>query len=243
MCVALFTNHPKQGDVASFNQALCGLYAAGLGSRRRTRRRTETATGATAAGRSRASRDRAVRRAGLGERRPDWRSEFRARLASDGASTARAPGRRPVVVTGAGLGLPGAERVFDDENVARILDGEQFIDVIPAPDPRGDARQAHHAAGEDARTATRRSRRSTTRPTSSSWPARAGAFDLEEEFGVAAERVPALDRDDQLAIGAGLDALRDAGIPLVHALQDDHHGHAAARPVGAARRRCATTPA
>ena len=29
--LALFTNHPKNGDVASFNQALCGLYAAGLG--------------------------------------------------------------------------------------------------------------------------------------------------------------------------------------------------------------------
>ena len=30
--VALFTNHPKQGDVVSFNQALSGLYAAGLGT-------------------------------------------------------------------------------------------------------------------------------------------------------------------------------------------------------------------
>ena len=29
--VALFSNHPKQGDVMAFNQALCGLYAAGLG--------------------------------------------------------------------------------------------------------------------------------------------------------------------------------------------------------------------
>ena len=29
--VSLFTNHPKTGDIASFNQALCGLYAAGLG--------------------------------------------------------------------------------------------------------------------------------------------------------------------------------------------------------------------
>ena len=29
--VALFTNHPKQGDIVAFNQALCGLYAAGLG--------------------------------------------------------------------------------------------------------------------------------------------------------------------------------------------------------------------
>src|SRR5208282_375064 len=29
--VSLFTNHPKVGDIPSFNQALCGLYAAGLG--------------------------------------------------------------------------------------------------------------------------------------------------------------------------------------------------------------------
>ena len=31
--VSLFTNHPKFGDIAAFNQALCGLYAAGLGAR------------------------------------------------------------------------------------------------------------------------------------------------------------------------------------------------------------------
>ena len=30
--IALFTNHPKHGDIASFNHALCGLYAAGLGT-------------------------------------------------------------------------------------------------------------------------------------------------------------------------------------------------------------------
>src|SRR3974390_2831733 len=29
--LALFTNHPKNGDIPSFNAALCGLYAAGLG--------------------------------------------------------------------------------------------------------------------------------------------------------------------------------------------------------------------
>ena len=29
--VSLFTNHPKVGDLVAFNQALCGLYAAGLG--------------------------------------------------------------------------------------------------------------------------------------------------------------------------------------------------------------------
>src|SRR5579871_3233006 len=29
--LSLFTNHPKFGDIPAFNQALCGLYAAGLG--------------------------------------------------------------------------------------------------------------------------------------------------------------------------------------------------------------------
>jgi hypothetical protein len=37
-----------------------------------------------------------------------------------------------VVVTGAGLGLPGAEKaVMDPSNTARILRGEQFIDLLP----------------------------------------------------------------------------------------------------------------
>ena len=45
--------------------------------------------------------------------------------------------------------------------------------------------------------------------------ARGGAFDLEEEFGVSADRIAALDRVTSLAIAAGIDALRDAGIPLV----------------------------
>ncbi len=44
---------------------------------------------------------------------------------------------------------------------------------------------------------------------------RAGAFDPIEEFGVDEERLAALGHDTQLAIAAGIDALRDAGIPLV----------------------------
>src|SRR4051794_34246454 len=34
----LFTNHPKVGELPSFNQALCGLYAAGIGARAETPR-------------------------------------------------------------------------------------------------------------------------------------------------------------------------------------------------------------
>jgi hypothetical protein len=92
--VALFTNHPKVGDVAAFNQALCGLYAAGLG------------------------RGIASEAPANSWCMPGWHAE------------APAP-QAPVTITGASLGLPGTDRIFDDSNVARILRGDQFIDVIP----------------------------------------------------------------------------------------------------------------
>src|SRR5207302_8828499 len=44
---------------------------------------------------------------------------------------------------------------------------------------------------------------------------RGAALDLAKEFGVPEDHVAAFDRVTSLAIGAGLTALRDAGIPLV----------------------------
>ncbi|MGZ4770916.1 MAG: beta-ketoacyl synthase N-terminal-like domain-containing protein, partial [Ilumatobacteraceae bacterium] len=54
--------------------------------------------------------------------------------------------------------------------------------------------------------------------------ARGGAFDLAAEFGVDADRVAAYGRTAQLAIAAGFDALRDAGIPLVMRYKTTHLG-------------------
>ena len=133
--VALATNHPKLGDTTAFNQALCGLYAAGLGLGAARRRRRATVAETTR------------------RRRPGA-------AAVDDA----APAAEPVVITGAALGLPGAPHVFDDANVARILHGEQGIDVIPTRIRRRDAGQAHHPAGEG-RSPAPASRRSTAPPT------------------------------------------------------------------------------
>ncbi len=167
--VALFTNHPKSGDLVSFNQALCGLYAAGLG---------------------------------FGRPQP---------VAAPPPATA---GTEPVVITGAALGLPGVERVFDDANIARILDGEQFIDTVPHR-----LRQAmvDHSI-------TRLVKRESGDPTFETIDSEAdvvklagrrGALDLVAEFGIDPARDATLDVTTRLAIGAGIDALRDAGIPLV----------------------------
>ena len=173
--VSLFTNHPKVGDIASFNQALCGLYAAGLGR-----------------GQAETSRETSMASVQRQSAAPAW---------------------LPVTITGAALGLPGTERIFDDANVSRMLRGEQFIDVVPnrlrramleknitrlvKSDNGGPVFESITSASDVIRLA-----------------ARGGAFELDKEFGVSAERLAALDQTTRLAIGAGLDALHDAGIPL-----------------------------
>jgi acyl transferase domain-containing protein/acyl carrier protein/NAD(P)-dependent dehydrogenase (short-subunit alcohol dehydrogenase family) len=170
--LALFTNHPKFADTVAFNNALCGLYASGLGA---ARVETEAAS----------------------EPRP-----------AEKPQTAT-----PVVITGASLGLPGTERIFDDGNVARMLAGEQFIHAIPAR--FREAMLDKHITRlmkSDNGGATFDEIRDTADVIKLA--ARGGAFDLAREFGVSAERIAALDRVTQLAMAAGIDALRDAGIPL-----------------------------
>ena len=131
--LALFTNHPKQGDVASFNQALCGLYAAGLGYAEQAPAKlaapaaqTDTAMTDVAGP---AATMTVAQFAELGRHLVDVvQHGVHPQPAVTGSAP---PAAEPVVVTGAALGLPGVERVFDDENIARILDGQQFIDTIP----------------------------------------------------------------------------------------------------------------
>ena len=229
--VSLFTNHPKFGDLPSFNQALCGLYAAGLGR------------GIPSASREVAAQPGApspvvfppaefaepVQPAAAGAEIPktappqsDDRYRELGRWFADvlerGWQIYRGPepvrADVPVAITGAALGLPGAGRIFDDANVGRILRGEQFIDVIPTRLRR--AMLDKHI--------TRLVKSDNGGPTFETinnvadvikLAGRGGDFDLEHEFGVSADRLAALDRVTQLAIAVGIDALRDAGIPLI----------------------------
>ncbi|HTQ87140.1 MAG TPA: beta-ketoacyl synthase N-terminal-like domain-containing protein, partial [Candidatus Solibacter sp.] len=169
----LFTNHPKFEDPVAFNQALCGLYAAGLGA---ARREIDAPGGRESVG-------------------------------------APPPREQPIVITGASLGLPGNGRIFDDENLARILRGEQLIDVIPTRFRRAmlDKNITRLVKSDNGGPVFEQIRHPAD---VIKLAGRGGAFDLEAEFGVAAERVAALDRTTRLAIAAGLEALRDAGIPL-----------------------------
>ena len=156
--LALFTNHPKLGDIASFNQALCGLYASGLGfcpapwpSPLRPRPCPQLPCPQPQAPRPQPPHppppppprpqdphvDRPLRGTGPAVRRragagpAGYSGEPGAVSAPVAVGGPTQVSGAPVAITGAALGLPGVDRVFDDENVARILDGQQFIDVIP----------------------------------------------------------------------------------------------------------------
>ena len=232
--VSLFTNHPKVGDIPSFNQALCGLYAAGLG-------RGQTDVSLEPPGKPAVSQTAVAAPANDAKptplaatapatftappqaRRmaiPTTNSVVCSPMLSSGAAgkftAARSPPRppNPVMITGASLGLPGTERIFDDSNVERILRGDQFISAIPAE-------FRHAMLDKHIRRLVKSEKGEATFESITDvadvikLAGRGGAFDLESEFGVPAEHLAAFDRVTRLAIGAGIDALRDAGIPLV----------------------------
>ncbi|HYD54414.1 MAG TPA: beta-ketoacyl synthase N-terminal-like domain-containing protein, partial [Gemmatimonadaceae bacterium] len=229
---SLFTNHPKTGDIAAFNQALCGLYAAGLGVGVPA---AELATPAAVLSAARAAapvaraaeplaEPVAVRPASIGHDQYDelqliFADAIQRARASLGqpAAERRAPAgerREPIAITGAALGLPGTARVFDDANVARLLRGEQLIDAVPmrlrqAMVDKHVTRLVKSETGEPHFEVIDRAADVIK------LAGRAGGFDLVEDYGYPAERVESLDRTTRLAIAAGLDALRDAGLPLV----------------------------
>jgi hypothetical protein len=136
-------------------------------------------------------------------------------IAATRSTTARmgAPPDAPVVITGAALGLPGTEHIFDDSNIGRILRGDQFIDLIPSlPAAMLDKHITRLVKSENGAHGLRPSLMSRT---SSSWRAAEARLIWKMNSEFPSERVAALDRVTQLAIAAGIDALRDAGIPLV----------------------------
>ena len=226
--ISLFTNHPKLGDIPAFNQALCALYAAGLG-RGVLKAPAEvvtqpqaaapvappptsvTASQSAASRLSSASSGNGDRYTALGHLFEDFVEQASQIYRGETEGTRSAT---PVVITGAAVGLPGTEHVFDDKNIARLLHGEQFIDLVPTKLRRG-MLEKHITRVVKSDDGSGSFETITDVADVIKLAGRGGILDLEKEFGVPAERIAALDRVTCLAIAAGIDALRDAGIPLL----------------------------
>ncbi len=270
--LALFTNHPKQGDLVAFNQALCGLWAAGLGLAQPGAAEAQAAAAATAApmraaalaaapasqaaaapsGATLAVQAQSLPAPVAAQASPAAAAARPAGLAADdriielgklfagvleqglrlygvepGAAAhavgapappaviAAGPGAaEPVVITGAALGLPGLARVFDDANIGRILAGTQMIGAVPEAVRR---RMVDMHITRLVKSETGGAAFETIGDPSEvvKLAGRHAPFSVVEEFAIDTARDEALDATTRLAIGAGFDALRDAGIPLV----------------------------
>ncbi|NKQ36500.1 MAG: SDR family NAD(P)-dependent oxidoreductase, partial [Chloroflexi bacterium] len=232
--IALMTNHPKTGALPAFNQALCGLYAAGYGGDRYSVSGDRYSVGEQVE----EEREDVMVSQNDGSGAIDLQELSRMvaqQLAESPVTNLQSfdpaqdkspisnlqfydrnqPPPGSVVISGTGLGLPGAEKaVFDPDNARLILQGEQFIDLIPE---RFRQRMVEKHVTRLVKGADGSGRFAFIDDPSDvvRLAGRPGAFDLAEEYGVPEKLVNALDVTTQLALAAGLDALREAGIPLM----------------------------
>jgi 3-oxoacyl-(acyl-carrier-protein) synthase len=129
-----------------------------------------------------------------------------------------------VIISGAGLGLPGTRKqLMDPNNVARILSGEQFIDLIPEH-TRKLIRDKQVTRLVKAADGSGSFETITDVSAVIKLAGQPGEFNLAEEYGVPAKLIEALDFATQVAMAAGLDALREAGIPLVQTFKRTSKG-------------------
>ncbi|RME26831.1 MAG: acyltransferase domain-containing protein, partial [Deltaproteobacteria bacterium] len=187
------SNNPKLGDWPSFAQALAACAAYGHPGEE------QAAADTLQAGASHAIET------GTGRKEP-------AAVRESGAGQAE---RKEIVISGAGLGLPGGgKEVFAEDNVERLLDGQVLIDPVPDGLRQRLAGQRIVRLVKDApggpvfEVIDQPDRVSRLL-------GQKGRFDLAGEFGIDPKLVESYDVTTRLAIAAGLLALRDAGIPLV----------------------------
>ena len=119
----------------------------------------------------------------------------------------------PYVVTGISLGLPGGERVFDEDTFERLVRGKTCIsEVSDAYKQRLlDKNIVRLIKGRDGSVNMEKATEFSDIPQLAGIKS---AFDISEEFGIDPKAVLAWDITTQLAVASGLLALRDAAIPL-----------------------------
>ncbi len=182
--LSLFANHPKKGDLPSFNELLCGLFAAGLYPP---------------------------------EKAPEQRAPATV------ANTA--PKAQTMLVTGVSAGLPGkGEKLFAEGRMDSLLSGANMIDSVS---PELKERMANQRI-------VRLKKRSdggdpefeevTSPEEVIKLAGQRGEFDLVAEYGVEKRLADSLDITTQMALAATLEALKDAGIPMVRTYRTTRKG-------------------
>ena len=127
------------------------------------------------------------------------------------------------VVSGVSLGLPGLDQVFEPDTLEKILNGENFITEL------SDEYKQRLLDKNLVRIVKDSSGNSELVPCETfdmipQLAGRGGYFDLVEQYGIDSKIVSAMDVTTKLAFASGLEALRDAGLPLVAQEQVSSNG-------------------
>ena len=119
----------------------------------------------------------------------------------------------PYVITGVSLGLPGGKKVFDEDTFERLVRGETCISEVSDEYKQRllDKNLVRLIKGRDGSVNMEKATEFSDIPQLAGLKS---AFDISEEFGIDPKVVLAWDISTQLAVAAGLLALRDAAIPL-----------------------------
>ncbi|MGB0638241.1 MAG: beta-ketoacyl synthase N-terminal-like domain-containing protein, partial [Myxococcota bacterium] len=147
--------------------------------------------------------------------------------ATPNASSTSTAGLMPVssiVCSGASVGLPGGTEVFAPDNVEKILDGEVRIRRLDEETQDIFVEKKVVRVHKDAKTGQGTFQPVTNREEVIRLAGVKAPFDLTEEYGIDARWTRALDITTQLAFGAGIEALRDAGIPMVRTYHETRSG-------------------
>ena len=127
----------------------------------------------------------------------------------------RADIHKSVVISGIAAGGPGSwDRIFREGVLDEILSGRNMIEPVSSEVQQKQI-DKHVEFVIKSKDGNHRFERLTSASQAIKLSAKGGAFDLEKEFGLPAKWVRCMDRSFQLAIAAGMLALKDAGIPLV----------------------------
>ncbi len=215
----LSTNHPRKGGLLSFHEALCRLYAAGMTGAFEPESRVQIVNPVA----TKPAPAAAPQPASVAASAPAPAAPVRAQAVPASSADGRPPLTGSVVISGAGLGLPGrGKHVFDDNNILSMLNGEMRIEPLPietrqAMLDKSPIRLVKSESGAEMQTIEDIDQ-------TIKLGGQRGTFDPAGEFGLPQDRLEAIDISTQLAIAAGIEALRDAGIPLVMAYKQTSTG-------------------
>ena len=205
----LASNHPKKGGIVEFNDLFANLISSGIHL---------DWTGTDMYGDNHTFNPAFVNWV-TGNATPVEKTEGSAETPKTCACKVSAPaannGKKSVVISGIAAGGPGSwDKIFREGVLDEILSGRNMIEPVSAEIQQKQI-DKHVEFVIKSKDGNHRFERLTSPMQAIKLAAKGGAFDLEKEFGLPAKWVRSMDRSFQLAIAAGILALKDAGIPLV----------------------------